>query len=290
MPFDFYSGVLTFGAGGPIIYRVGERAELNPSPSDTKLARAEAALRRIFRGPGDFVAISDLKELADKSGFGFGALQEAKKRLGLESERERGFPARVLGWRVPGGGAIENAVAGGPRKLDWEDVAESAPRPEPEVKVASSYEPPVVAERHSGGPTGPRTLGTTEARLNVARQRLRRIAFSQVLKLEELTEELIRLDGKKCPTCGRGTRRDEDLRLRAIVAALDRAGLGPSAKLEVEGEGGGPVLVFPPGTGMAIVAAPVGRVEEGVGRPVVDEGVRVTRASEYVVREDPSGR
>ncbi len=41
-------------------------------------------------------------------------------------------------------------------------------------------------------------------------------------------------EGPECPFCKRGMPRDDNILLRAATAILDRTGLGPSAKLEVD--------------------------------------------------------
>lgn len=74
-----------------------------------------------------------------------------------------------------------------------------------------------------------------------------------VRRLEEMTELALN-DGPKCPTCQRGLPRAEDIRLRATIAVLDRAGLAPQRGQEALGGASGPVLVFPPGTRIAIEA------------------------------------
>jgi hypothetical protein len=87
-----------------------------------------------------------------------------------------------------------------------------------------------------------------------AQDRLRRKAPRMARALEEMAEA-VDGSGPRCPACGRGTKRDEAIRLKAVVAGLGIAGLGspgvgrqngaPSPEL-------GAVLVFPPGTQMAV--------------------------------------
>lgn len=86
----------------------------------------------------------------------------------------------------------------------------------------------------------------------MAAELLRRKAYHKTLALLELTEREQR-DAVKCPSCGRGMLRAEETRLRAILAVLDRAGMGAKDKGEGGGESG-PLIVFPPGTKIGIVA------------------------------------
>ena len=85
----------------------------------------------------------------------------------------------------------------------------------------------------------------------MAAELLRRKAYGKTLALLELTEREQR-DAVKCPSCGRGMLRAEETRLRAILAVLDRAGMG--ARDKPEGGESGPLIVFPPGTRIGIVA------------------------------------
>jgi hypothetical protein len=99
-----------------------------------------------------------------------------------------------------------------------------------------------------------RIPGTTTKKVQAAREMLQAQAQDLVNKLLGLTEEEVPgADGPegKCPMCGRGMRRPEDLRLRALVAALDRAGLG--IKIEHTGEEGGPIEVH---TVRRVIVAP----------------------------------
>jgi hypothetical protein len=84
----------------------------------------------------------------------------------------------------------------------------------------------------------------------LATELLRRKAYSKTLALLEMTERERR--DEKCPACGRGMLRAEETRLRAILAVLDRA--MPATKGGDPGEGSGPLIVFPPGSKIAILA------------------------------------
>jgi len=91
-----------------------------------------------------------------------------------------------------------------------------------------------------------------KARVEAARRRMQRHSVRAARVIEDLTESVVR-DGAKCPTCGRGSRRAEDIRLRAAIALLDKAGVITPKIAEGEGQSG-PVLVFPEGTRMAVLA------------------------------------
>lgn len=92
------------------------------------------------------------------------------------------------------------------------------------------------------------------AKVEWARRRLKNLAPTAVRRLEEITEALVPDQGAKCPTCGRGSRRDEETRLRAILAVLDRGGVAPAtARQPAADEDHGPALIFPPGTRMAVM-------------------------------------
>lgn len=86
--------------------------------------------------------------------------------------------------------------------------------------------------RRNGG----RKPGTLNAdivlKLQAARQKL-------MAHAEELVDGLLKMtkddpNATPCPVCGRGFPTDIDIKLKAIIAAMDRLGLGPSSKVEVE--------------------------------------------------------
>ena len=87
---------------------------------------------------------------------------------------------------------------------------------------------------------------------SLAKELLRRKAYHKVRALDEMTERDIR-GGEPCPTCKRGMPRSEDVRLRAVTAFLDRAGVAAPRGAEEDGERG-PLIVFPPGTKIAVLA------------------------------------
>ena len=59
-----------------------------------------------------------------------------------------------------------------------------------------------------------------------------------VLALPEAVDQLVaRLrddTGTPCPVCGRGMRRDDNTIIKVALAIMDRAGLGPQSKIEIE--------------------------------------------------------
>jgi hypothetical protein len=91
--------------------------------------------------------------------------------------------------------------------------------------------------------------------VKMARARLQRASLAMARRLEDMTEEAMR-DAPPCPKCGRGLPRAEDIRLRAISTALDRAGVVPSRDAIDTSAESGPLLVFPPGTRIAVLAEP----------------------------------
>lgn len=115
--------------------------------------------------------------------------------------------------------------------------------------------------------------------VEVARDKLRRRQPRYAAYLDELARKASS-DAEKCPTCGRGTPRSEDLRLRAILAAMDRGGVvAPKADSANEAPSG-PVIVFPPGTKMAIIAES-GPDQRPSASEVVADAMRITRATDY---------
>ena len=95
-----------------------------------------------------------------------------------------------------------------------------------------------------------------------AKDRLARKAVRYVKGIEELSERIDR-DPVKCPTCGRGTKRSEEIRLRALTAALDRAGVvAPRSGDAGEMPERGALIVFPPGTRIAILPEPLEPAEQ----------------------------
>jgi len=98
-----------------------------------------------------------------------------------------------------------------------------------------------------------------------AKDRLARKSLRYVRGIEELSERIDR-DPVKCPTCGRGTKRSEEIRLRALTAALDRAGVvAPRAGDLGDAPERGALIVFPPGTKIAILPEPLASVEAPSG-------------------------
>ena len=125
----------------------------------------------------------------------------------------------------------------------------------------------LVVKRHS-----------PKQRVEVAKDRLRRRAPRYVQYLDDLARKASE-DAPACPTCGRGTPRSEEVRLRAVVAALDRSGVTPPRSDDGDGAPSGPVIVFPPGTAIAVL------VQTPSAPPSVVEsyGPRITRGDELGV-------
>jgi hypothetical protein len=107
-------------------------------------------------------------------------------------------------------------------------------------------------------------------------------------RLLRLTEVIDR-DAKVCLTCGRGGKREDELLLKAIGAALGIAGLAPGKSQIGTDGGGGPVLVFPAGTKMAVVAEAVDTGPRTMAEVVDGDVVRVTRADGVTMRDGREG-
>lgn len=128
------------------------------------------------------------------------------------------------------------------------------------VTPAKEEPPAIVAPSRAQKPD-------PKQRVEAAKKRLQRHSLRNARYLEELTERAAR-DSEKCPTCKRGMPRAEETRLRAILAALDKAGVGNPKEAQDETDYG-PAIVFPPGTRIAVMAetpqptAPPLRVERG---------------------------
>jgi hypothetical protein len=118
-----------------------------------------------------------------------------------------------------------------------------------------------------------------------AQARLQRRSLTMVRRLEEMTELALN-DGPKCPTCQRGLPRAEDIRLRATLAVLDRAGLAPQRGQEALSGATGPVLVFPPGSSVSIAVGEPQPIEMGVARRV-ERTIELRRADEPIPGSGP---
>lgn len=188
---------------------------------------------RLSRGPA---TPRDLKDEATGLGITQGELDAARRKLRL-----------VLQWQEP--------ASGGPKYMTWALPPTSGSRLRP------GYDP-----RRYAQPARPAAQGhTTEAvakapadpkeKVEAARRVLQRRSVTLARTLTDLAKRAS-ADATPCPTCGRGTPRAEDLRLRAAVAALDRAGLGVPRGDGAGAAEGGFQMVFPPGTRVAVIAPP----------------------------------
>lgn len=114
--------------------------------------------------------------------------------------------------------------------------------------------------------------------VRIALLQVQQRAPTLVRRLLRLTEVIDR-DAKACLTCGRGGKREDELLLKALQAALGIVGLAGGSKAGVVDMGGnGPMLVFPPGTKMAVMAEVASPGPASMAE-VVDavSAVRVTR-------------
>jgi hypothetical protein len=117
---------------------------------------------------------------------------------------------------------------------------------------------------------------TPEEDVRLAQKLIKRRAPTAARYLRQMAE-VASADAKPCPACGRGMPRDEELRLKAVNGLLDRAGLSAAKAGTVGDDAGGPLIVFPPGTRIAVLAqVPGDGTEEGVSRSAAVE-MTVTR-------------
>jgi len=77
-----------------------------------------------------------------------------------------------------------------------------------------------------------RPLGPNKTTL-AAQALLREQLLPKVQQLIDLSEAVAK-DAPPCPLCSRGMPRSESFQLTAITTILDRAGIGPSSKVEVQ--------------------------------------------------------
>lgn len=134
----------------------------------------------------------------------------------------------------------------------------------PGVAGVSKYEP-VRAD------LVPSKRATPKEAVEKAKNRLRKGAPRYAQYLDDLARKASE-DAAPCPTCGRGTPRSEEVRLRAVLGALDRSGVVAPRGEGEDGTPSGPVIVFPPGTTIGVV------VKTPEFTPV--NALRVTRGDE----------
>ena len=90
------------------------------------------------------------------------------------------------------------------------------------------------------GPPGPGGPFTPGGRLKGLPNRATREALALLASVTpDLAARLIKLaepmrPGERCLVCGAGQERPEDFQLKAITTILDRSGIGPHQKVEVE--------------------------------------------------------
>lgn len=194
-----------------------------PSPA------AEWLAARLAQGPAAAQEVTDdALTLGITEAELFAARQELGVKVGARTPAAGGAPYKT--WELP------KAVPGQFKK--GYDPNRFHSKPLPAVVPAAAV---IVVKK-----------ADPKARVEAARRRAQRHAVRAVRVIEELTETVVR-DGVKCPTCGRGSRRAEDIRLRAATTLLDKAGVVTPKDGLVEGSTG-PVLVFPEGTKMAVLA------------------------------------
>lgn len=155
------------------------------------------------------------------------------------------------------------------------NIIDRIPPPEPTVPSKALKRADRIPDSDSL-PTAPKKRSAQEA-VQKAREMLRKRSPSAARYLLEMMNTMME-DAEPCPACKRGMPRDEERRLKAILAVLDRSDVGPS-KAGGGGDAGpdGPIFVFPPGTQMAVVAPPVAApVETGIAR-ALEPRLKLTR-------------
>jgi hypothetical protein len=236
------------------------------------------------------------------AGFKQSEVEWAKKALGVISKRVgMGGP---MCWSLPRKPAVfvipapeqDEAAARRARNLATLAAARAKRHP-PKPTPPPPPDPPVVPEVVAPGPVpgpvpGPSSgpvLGLTrgdDARLDKPKRKvedlvktaanlIKRRSPTAARYLRDLADTAAK-DAPACPACGRGTPRGEELRLKAVLAILDRAGVvAPRGGVDLPDSG--PLIIFPPGTSIAVVAKPPEMpAVDLIAQPAVP-GVRLTR-------------
>jgi hypothetical protein len=121
-----------------------------------------------------------------------------------------------------------------------------------------------------------RTPRTPEESTRLAHNLIKRAAPTAARTVRELVQRSSK-DAEACPACGRGMPREEELRLKAATTLLDRSGLSPARAPSADDGSTGPLIIFPPGTQIAILARTPGPEDgPGVSRPEIHD-LKVTR-------------
>lgn len=197
--------------------------------------------------------------MAFSKGYELPALLQARRELGITASMDE---TGTTVWALP--------------------EAPLEARPEPRVVRADlvAVPPPKsdagTAKKNAGAPK----RRTPEEDVRLAQRLIKRRSPTAARYLRQMAE-VASADAKPCPACGRGMPRDEELRLKAVNGLLDRAGLSASKAGSVGDDAGGPLIVFPPGTRIAVLAqVPEDSTEEGVSRSGAVE-MTVTRGDRY---------
>lgn len=119
-----------------------------------------------------------------------------------------------------------------------------------EPVAVSARDVPATAPAPPSAPIEKKTKLAPEESVALARRILQSRAPSAARRVTTLLEAMDH-EAPPCPACKRGSRRDEELILKAAKEVLDRAGVTvPKAALDLDVSA--PAIVFPPGTRIAI--------------------------------------
>ena len=198
---------------------------------------------KLSRGPADSQEVTDVAT-------GLGVTREELRAACAANrvvEEERGAPGEQYRvWSLPPGYTLPIG----------------APLVKPPMKPPEPVRADLIPSKKS----------CPKARVEHAKNRLRLRAPRYVQYLDDLARKASD-DATPCPTCGRGTPRSEEVRLRAVVAALDRSGVVPPRGEGDDSVPSGPVIVFPPGTTIGVIVQTPGAIAES-------RALRVTRGDE----------
>lgn len=248
----------------------------------TSIEHVVAWLRTLLSGSSH--VLRSVLDQARQVGHSESAVRAAAKLLPITVTRGKqglvswSLPPAVAPAPLPTPGHFELGAMGLTRA---DNVPRPAiPAPVREARVARADRPKLsVADRNK----------KAEERVAASLRMLKSRTPNLTRALIGLTEVAL-TDGPACPMCGRGQLRDEELRLRATIAALDRGGVSVAQKNSGDVGPSGPVLEFPPGTQLAIIAsAPREDGEVGVSR-AIDVTPHVTRADRVVPERLDPGR
>ena len=203
------------------------------------------------RGPATPVEVSDAATLLEITPE---ELVDAYKVLGVVTEihKSPGTSLKYDAWVLPANAEWPPT----PRMLSRAPARVARPASEVPDLEKSSKTPSKTTKTTSFGTLetqdGPKKRDPAAA-VVAAKASLQRNAPRYARYLRQLAE-IASDDAEVCPHCKRGTPRSEEIRLKAILAIMDRAGVTPPRPGADMGGDFGPAIVFPPGTQIAVVA------------------------------------